>query len=162
MRGLTAAGGDFVPRVEDAPAMVLAGRNGRFPIGPAPGIKELWAAFIADFGKIEGQIGYRSFGVCHNFDGEGHMDYMAAAEVRDAGDVPGYLSTLSIPARKVAIFVHEGPLEEIGATWARIFDGGLTDAGLEVAPGPQFELYPEDMGADDSVTPIEIHIPVEG
>ena len=79
------------PRVETFPAMTLAGRNDTFPIGPSPGIKDLWASFMQDFGRIDGQIGMKAYGVCHNFDGKGHMDYLAAAAVEDAGQVPGYL-----------------------------------------------------------------------
>ena len=40
------------------------------------------------------------------------MDYLAAVEVKDAGQVPGYMFTLTIPARKVAVFAHEGNLDE--------------------------------------------------
>jgi AraC family transcriptional regulator len=147
-------------RIETSKPVILAGRNGSFPIGPSPGIKDLWASFMADFGKVDGQVGYKSYGVCHSFDGRGNMDYMAAVEVQDAGQVPGYLFTLAIPARKVAVFAHHGPLAEISKTWALIFDQGLSNAKLTVAPGAQFEVYPEDMGLADATTPIEIHIPV--
>jgi AraC family transcriptional regulator len=151
----------FAPtRIEQSNPVILAGRNGTFPIGPSPGIKDLWASFMSDFGKIEGQVGYRSYGVCHSFDGKGNMDYMAAVEVKDAGQVPGYLFTLSIPARRVAVFTHDGPLDTISSAWARIFDEGLGNAKLTVATGPQFEVYPEDMGLEGATTPIEIHIPV--
>jgi AraC family transcriptional regulator len=147
-------------RIETSKALTLAGRNGTFPIGPSPGIKDLWASFMTDFGKIEGQVGLKSYGLCHSFDGKGMMDYMAAVEVADAGQVPGYLFTLTIPARKVAVFAHEGPLEGISETWTKIFGEGLASAELTVAPGPQFEAYPDDLGLDGATTPIEIHIPV--
>jgi AraC family transcriptional regulator len=151
----------FMPaRVETSKAITLAGRNGTFPIGPSPGIKDLWAHFMQDFGKIEGQVGYKSYGVCHSFDKQNNMDYMAAVEVADQGQVPHYLFTLTIPARKVAVFEHRGPLEAISATWSQIFDKGLNNAKLCLAAGPQFEIYPEDMGLEGATTPIEIHIPV--
>ena len=146
--------------IKQSPALTLAGRNGRFEIGPSPGIKDLWESFITDFGRIEGQVGMLAYGVCHNFDGAGHMDYLAAVEVKDAGAVPGYMFTLTIPARKVAIFVHEGELHSISDTWNRIFTEGLANAVLTVAPGPQFEVYPEDLGVEGATSRIEIHIPV--
>ena len=150
----------MTPTIIEAAAITLAGRNGTFAIGPTPGIKDLWEALMQDFGRIEGQVGLKAYGVCHNFDGMGQMDYLASAEVKDAGQVPGYMFTLTIPARKVAVFTHDGGLESISETWGRIFSEGLPKANLTVAPGPQFEVYPEDLGLENSTNPIEIHIPV--
>jgi AraC family transcriptional regulator len=144
----------------ESPELTLAGRNGTFRIGPSPEIKSLWTKLMEDFGRIEGQIGMKAYGVCHNFDGKGFMDYMAAVAVTDAGKVPGYLHTLQIPSRKVAVFRHPGRLETISETWSKIFSDLLPKAGLNVAPGAQFEVYPDDFGVDDSAAAIEIHIPV--
>ena len=147
-------------RIETSSTLTLAGRNGTFPIGPSLGIKELWASFMEDFGKIEGQVGLKAYGVCHNFDGTGMMDYLAGVEVKDAGQVPGYLYTLTIPTRKVAVFFHQGPLESISRTWAKIFEEWLPSAKLQVAEGPQFEIYPPDFDGDKGAAAVEIHIPV--
>jgi AraC family transcriptional regulator len=137
------------------PALTLAGRNKAFPIGPSQEIKDLWQIFMQDFGKIEGQVGMSAYGVCHNFDGKGHMEYMCAVEVKEAGEVPGYLHTLQIPARKTAVFTHEGPVEKLPESWAAIFNTHLPAAKLEVAHGPQFEVYGEDPNK------IDIHIPAK-
>jgi AraC family transcriptional regulator len=149
------------PKIQTSPAITFAGRNGTFAIGPSPGIKTLWENFMTDFGRIEGQVGLLAYGVCHNFDSKGQMDYLAAVAIEDAGQVAGYLFTLTVPARKVAVFAHAGSIERISATWAWIFAEGLVKAGLELAPGPQFEVYPEDLGVEGATTPIEIHIPVK-
>ena len=108
-----------------SPAIIFAGRNGTFKIGPSPGIKELWARLMEDFGQIAGQVGLKAYGVCHRFDGGGHMDYLAAVEVNNAGAVPGYLTTLIVPARKTAVFTHLGPLEKLPETWGQIFETWL-------------------------------------
>jgi len=142
-----------------SPPLTLAGRNKTFPIGPSQGIKELWQVFMQDFGKIAGQVGFNAYGVCHNFDGKGHMDYMCAVEVKDGGAVPGYMHVLQIPARKTAVFVHEGPVDTISQTWMKIFDQWLPEAKLEVAHGPQFEVYGEAFNRGEEK--IEIYIPVK-
>jgi AraC family transcriptional regulator len=146
-------------RIETSAPIILAGRNATYAIGPQPGMKDQWASFMQDFGQIEGQIGLNAFGVCHAFDGKGQMDYMAAAQVSDGGQVPGYLHVLQIPARKVAVFLHEGPLEKISETWGLIFNTWLPAAKLEVAYGPQFEIYGEAFNGGREE--IEIHIPVK-
>ncbi len=118
---------------------------------------------MADFGKIDGQVGFNAYGVCHNFDGTaktgGHMDYMCAVEVKDGGQVPGYMHVLKIPARKTAVFTHEGPIEKLHETWMAIFDKLLPEAKLEVAHGPQFEIYGEAFNRGEEK--IDIYIPVK-
>ncbi len=144
-------------------ALTLAGRKGTFAIGPSPGIKDLWQSLMVDFGKIEGQIGLHAYGVCFNFDGTpesgGHMDYLAVVQVANAGAVPGYLHTMIIPARKVAVFTHQGDMVTLSETWARIFAEGLPEAMLKVADGPQFEVY--DYSSGDYGGTVEIHVPVK-
>lgn len=147
--------------IQTSKAITFAGRNGSFEIGPQPGIKDLWIKFMEDFGRITGQVDMKSYGVCHNFDGRGRMEYMAAAQVANAGDVPGYLHTLIIPARKVAVFTHKGGIETLSETWAKIFSTWLPAEKLEVAPGAQFEVYSADFDADQATGSIEIHIPVK-
>jgi AraC family transcriptional regulator len=148
------------PSIQTSEALIFAGRNGSFALGPSPGIKDLWTVFMQDFGRIEGQLGLKAYGICHNFDGKGMMDYLAAVAVADEGQVPGYLFTLTIPKRKVAVFTHDGPLENISDTWSLIFSEGLPKANLKVAAGPQFEVYPEDFGVEGTKSKIEIHIPI--
>jgi AraC family transcriptional regulator len=147
-------------RIETSAALILAGVNKRYKIGPDPSMKLQWEKLMEDFGRIEGQVGMCTYGVCHDF-GEGHMDYMAAVEVKDGGQVPGYLHVLQIPKRKVAVFLHEGPLEKISETWGKIFSDWLPAAKLTVAQGAQFEVYGEEFYADDTNGKVEIHIPVK-
>ncbi len=142
-------------RTLTSPPVIIAGRNKSYKIGPDPGMKLQWAEFMTDFGKIEGQVGFNAYGVCHSF-GNGMMDYLVGVEVKDEGQVPGYLYTLTIPKRKTAVFLHEGDMARLPATWAKIFDEWLPAAKLEVASGPQFEVYGGDVNAK-----VEIHIPVK-
>jgi AraC family transcriptional regulator len=145
-------------RTLTTPPLILAGRNKTYKVGPDPAMKEQWASFMTDFGKIEGQVGFAAYGVCHSFD-RGNMDYMCAVEVKDPGQVPGYLTTLTIAARRTAVFVHEGDIAGLPKTWGKIFEEWLPAAKLEVAQGPQFEVYGEDFNNGDDK--IEIYIPVK-
>jgi AraC family transcriptional regulator len=147
-------------RIETSAPLILAGVNQRYKVGPDAGMKLQWEKFMEDFGRIDGQVGMRAYGVCHDF-GEGHMDYMCAAEVTDGGQVPGYLHVPHIPARRVAVFLHEGPLAKISETWGKIFSEWLPAAELKVAQGPQFETYGEDFYAADEDGKVEIYIPVK-
>ena len=147
-------------RTLTTPPLILAGRNRTYKIGPdvLNNMKELWSSFMEDFGKIEGQVGFNAYGVCHSF-GEGLMDYLVGVEVKDAGQVPGYMYTLTIPKRKTAVFLHEGDIAGLPQTWGQIFDEWLPAAKLDVAQGPQFEVYGEAFNKGDDR--IEIFIPVK-
>ena len=147
-------------RTLTTPLLILAGRNRTYKIGPdvRNNMKELWTSFMEDFGKIEGQVGFNAYGVCHAITPK-LMDYMAAIEVKDAGEVPNYLYTLTIPKRKTAVFLHEGDIAGLPQTWGRIFDEWLPAAKLDVAQGPQFEVYGEAFNKGDDK--IEIFIPVK-
>lgn len=153
-------------RTLTTPPLTLAGRNKTYKVGPDPAMKEQWASFMTDFGKIEGQVGFAAYGVCHSFGGGSAvssetalMDYLVGVEVKDPGQVPGYMYTLTIPKRKTAVFLHEGDIAGLPKTWGRIFDEWLPAAKLEVAQGPQFEVYGEDFNNGDDK--IEIFIPVK-
>ena len=145
-------------RILTTPTIILAGRNKTYKVGPDPAMKEQWASFMSDFGKIDGQVGLNAYGVCHSF-GNGLMDYMCAVEVKDAGQVPGYMYTLTIPSRRTAVFLHEGDIAGLPKTWMKIFDEYLPAAKLEVAQGPQFEVYGEAFNKGEEK--IEIFIPVK-
>ncbi len=147
-------------RIITSAPLILASINKRYKVGPDARMKLQWEKLMEDFGRIEGQVGMKAYGVCHDF-GEGHMDYMAAAEVKDGGQVPSYLHVLHIAARRIAVFLHEGPLEKISETWMKIFDFWIPAAKLEVTAGPQFEVYGEKFYADDVNAKVEIHVPVK-
>lgn len=149
-------------RIEHSQKLILAGRNSSYDVTSDAAMKQQWVAFMEDFGKIEGQVGFKAYGVCHSFDkSASRMDYMCAVEVKDPQEVPGYLFTLIIPARKVAVFAHEGDIAGISKTWESIFSERLPAAGLKVVIGPQFEVYDEGSDAAAEQTGIEIHIPVD-
>ena len=121
---------------------------------------------MQDFGKIEGQVGFNAYGVCHSFGGgragssePALMDYMCAVEVKDPGQVPGYMYTLTIASRRTAVFLHEGDIAGLPKTWGKIFDEWLPAAKLKLAQGPQFEVYSEAFNKGDDR--IEIFIPVK-
>ena len=149
--------------ITNSKALVLAGRQGRFAVGPSDGIMALWQSFMEDFGRIEGQMGTKAYGVCHNFSGDtvkrmGEMDYLAAVQVMNAGAVAGYLNTLIIPARREAVFTSDEGVEGLSRAWELLFDKLLPKANALVVPGPQYEVY--DFGADGDQNTISIHVPV--
>ena len=82
------------PRFEDRGSFLVAGSVGHYKMPDASGIPHQWTEFAKHLGKIPGQMGWTTYGVCFNMDGSGKMDYMCAVEVADNSPVPEGLTHL--------------------------------------------------------------------
>src|ERR1035438_334419 len=76
--------------------------------------------FGPHLGKIPGQVGWASYGVCFNFDGTGNFDYMCAVEVSETLPLPPPLTHLPVAAQRYAVFTHRDHISKIGKTWDAI------------------------------------------
>ncbi|MEL6793309.1 MAG: GyrI-like domain-containing protein, partial [Pseudomonadota bacterium] len=121
-------------------------------------IPGLWAAFAPHFGSIDGQVGYRSFGLCRPL-GDGRMKYMAGVEV-ETGAAPADLEIMEVAPQRCAVWTHEGHISDLRRTYAAIFDRGLKDAGLAYGEGVEVELYDERFDAKTGTGSLEIWIPI--
>jgi AraC family transcriptional regulator len=146
------------PRIEQRNAFAAAGISRRCAMHERGKIPSQWESFIPHIGNIEGQADMTAYGICHNSDEDGNMDYMCAVEVTDAGRAPKHLQALKIPAAKYAVFAHDGHVSAINATWSAIFAGGL--AGEALAEGPMFERYGGDFDSRTGYGSMEIWIPI--
>lgn len=146
------------PRFENLSGFSAAGISRRYSMRERGKIPSQWESFIPHIGNIAGQKGMAAYGICHNSDEDGNMDYMSAVEVADASRAPEDLQTLSVPAAKYAVFAHSGHVSSINATWQAIFTGGL--AGQALAEGPMFERYGADFDSRTGFGSMEIWIPI--
>jgi len=142
-------------------AMTVAGMSDRYGPQTLARIPSLWGRFMHLLGHIPGQVGSIAYGVCYNEDGHGHFDYMACVEVKDSVKLPEAFETLFIPARNYAVFVHRGPVEEIGATWRAIHEEAIPGGSLKVdKAAPCFERYDERFKPGTAGSEVEIWIPL--
>ncbi len=161
-RPAPAKSGGASPRFESAPGFVVAGLTGRYSPTNNHEIPQLWQRFSPhQFGKIPGQVGEKTYGVCYNFDDQGNFDYAAAVEVDSAAGVPTELTQISIPPGKYAVFAHNGHISAISKTWMDIYQNWLPKSGRKPAKAPSFEVYSEDFDMDRPGG-VEIWIPLEG
>ncbi len=101
-----------------------------------------------------------TYGVCHNADTHGNLDYLCAVAVDSYEGAPSELDRLTLPAQAYAMFRHEGHISEIRDVWKAIWNQGLVEHGLNVSEGPSFEKYGPEFDSKSGNGGFEIWLPV--
>lgn len=149
------------PRFENGRDLLIAGLNASYTLKTRSGIPAQWQRFAPSFGKVPGQRGLNSYGVCWNNKPDYTFDYLTGVEVSDAsGSTPGF-AQVHLPAQRYIVFTHEKPISEIGDALSTIWTKWLPDSGLKSAPAPCFERYTEDFNPKTGLGGAEIWVPIQ-
>jgi AraC family transcriptional regulator len=148
------------PRMEDGRLLLIAGIARRYSPATIAAIPSQWQQFVPYIGNIAGQTSSVTYGVCMNADEKGTMEYLSGVEVSSFDGIPEDFATARIPARRYAVFAHEGHVSTIRATWEAIFRSGLPAIGSEMADAPDFERYDERFDGRTGRGLVEIWIPL--
>jgi AraC family transcriptional regulator len=150
------------PRFVEGKKMLIAGLGGRYGNENRAEIPKLWQRFGPQyFGRVPGQVGRKSYGVCSNMDGKGNLDYLAGVEVTGLDGLPAEFIHVAIAPRRYAVFAHPDHISAIGRTWMDIYDKWLPGSGQRLAAAPAFECYAESFSPETPIGNVEIWIPVE-
>ena len=68
---------------------------------------------------------------------------------------------MRVPAVRYAVFLHEGNVATIQATWRQIFSTWLPNSGVRSANTPDFELYDERFDGATGDGGVEIWLGVQ-
>jgi len=148
------------PRFEERGVFFVVGPSERYNHSEIAGIPAQWQRFVPHIGKIPGQVGWTTYGVCHNFDGAGNFDYICGVEVSGDSPVPEGLMQLSVDAQKYAVFTHRDHISQIGKTWDAIYNSWPKMSGHALVQAPQFESYGPDFNPRAGTGVVEIWIPI--
>jgi AraC family transcriptional regulator len=146
------------PRMEDAKSILITGLSER--CGDDMNAPAQWQRFVPHIGHIPNQIGFTTYGVLHNCDDAGNMEYLCGVQVSDFSRTPKGLTNLRLPDQKYAVFFHAGHVSTIRTTWQAIFTQWLPESGFKAAGGPEFERYTERFNPMTGAGGVEIWIPV--
>ena len=125
------------------------------------GIPSQWDRFMPHIGHIDGQIGSVTYGVIHNADDSGSVDYICGVQVREFPDHPAEFTRLRIPPQTYAVFEHRDHVSAVNATWQAIWNHALSDAGYKATDGPAFERYDERFDPRTGLGGLEIWVPIK-
>lgn len=149
------------PRFEQGKALLLAGIDVRYKCDNKAGIPSQWERFLSYFGHIPDQVGPTAYGVVHNVDDDGNMEYLCAAEVRDFNRTPPELSTLRIGPQRYAIFKHREHISTISGTFAALWGQWMPESGHEAADAPLLEVYGPEFDARTGQGGLEVWVPIK-
>ncbi|HVW10278.1 MAG TPA: GyrI-like domain-containing protein [Bryobacteraceae bacterium] len=149
------------PRIEDRGSFLVAGSVERYQIPEVSGISRQWDEFARHLGKIPGQTGWTTYGVCFNMDDSGKMDYMCGVEVTEGAAAQEGMKLLRIEPQLYAVFSHRGNISRIKETWDAIFTEWCPASGRKLLFAPQFEVYDERFDPKTNEGVVEIWIPIE-
>lgn len=147
-------------RFEQAAAFTIAGIGGRFSQSTIEGIPALWQHLEPYIGKVPGQVGGFTYGVCCNADGKGSFDYIAGVQVASVEVLPEAFRQVELAPQRYAVFEHHGSLDSLKTTFQAIWNQWLPASGEQVAQAPEFERYGKDFDPFDSRCVMEIWLPL--
>jgi predicted transcriptional regulator YdeE len=145
-------------RFENGKPMLLGGLRQRHALAATElDLAEQWRQFRSR-GELPARVGTSSYGVMCGHDATG-FEYMCGVEVESFAGLPDGTGRMRVPARRYAVFTHQGPASTLRSTWQRIFDW-LSSGSYESAHTPDFELYGPDADPLEGAGGIEVWIGV--
>ena len=149
------------PQILDHGPIRLVGLNRRYSDETSANIPNQWSAF-SELG-LSHDMGFGtndSFGVLHNADGEGNVDYFCGIEVRSFSDTLENSDRLTLSAQTYAVFAYPGHVADVKRVWSAVWNSGMLQVGLKAAQGPEFERYRESFDPQTGLGGFEIWVPV--
>ena len=148
------------PRFEQGEELLIAGLGERFSVDKSQGISSLWQRFVPYIGKVPGQQGWETFGLCHSPDEDGSFEYIAGVRVSRVDELPPGFVHQRLSARRYAVFRHSGHISSIHETFAAIFQRWLPASALQAADAPEFERYSADFDPMAGRGHVDIWVPL--
>jgi AraC family transcriptional regulator len=150
------------PRFEDSPGLMIAGYSGRYTFETNQGIPTQWQRFNEAYhGQIPNQKGKVFYGLSHNFDDDGHFEYVCGAEVSGFGGLPDELARVRIVPHRYAVFSHRSHISMISRTHYTIWATWAQESGHRPAEMLNFERYDEGFDPMTGNGVVEIWVPIK-
>ncbi len=149
------------PRFENGPTMLIAGLNESYTFETRVNIPAQWHRLAPHIGKVPGQRGMTTYGVCWNYQPGHGFDYLSGVEVGDSKALVAGFSQITLQPRRYVVFSHTGHVSEIPKTLDTIWDKWVPEAGFEVVEAPSFERYTEEFNPQTGLGGTEIWIPIK-
>ena len=153
------------PDLVSLEAFHVAGPSRRFDEATKAEIPQLWSALVGAL-PFAGQVkSWATYGVVYGVgEGDGCFEYMAGVGVEPGCVPPQGFSTMEIPAATYVVFritldgsaLHPQVKRAMAAIWGEL----VPASGLELAGGPDFELYDGRFDPMKAGSVIDFHIPV--
>ena len=155
-----------LPELVTLEAFRVAGPSRRFDEATKAEIPQLWSGLIGALPFAGQAKSWATYGVVSGVgQGDGCFEYMAGVGVEADCVPPAGFSTIEIPAATYVVFritldgsaLHPQVKRAMAAIWGEL----VPASGLELAGGPDFELYDGRFDPMKAGSVIDFHIPVK-
>jgi predicted transcriptional regulator YdeE len=148
-------------RFEAGRDLQIAGLNAGYTNETRSNIPAQWHSFAPHIGKVPGQMGSSSYGVCWNTKPDGSFSYLAGVEIGESAKLPAVFERVALPPRRYAVFTHAGHVSSLPQTIDTIWTRWAPECGLKIAKAPCFERYTDQFNPDSGTGGMEIWIPLD-
>jgi predicted transcriptional regulator YdeE len=166
LRELEAAGraralGLPTPTFQQGPDLLVAGLNASYDKDTRVKIPQQWQRLAPYMGRVPGQVGHDTYGVCHASGADCRFEYLAGVAVSSADRLPEGFTTIKVDARRYAVFTHPGHVSSLPATIDTIWAKWAPDCDLPVArEAPCLERYTPKFNPGTGMGGMEVWIPL--
>jgi AraC family transcriptional regulator len=148
------------PRIVHGAPLIVAGLLRKQNLGQTAAIPGQWQKFMSThYAEIDAPVG-RPLSVAAHMDNEGNFDYLTGTEIAKPQALPPELTMMKIPAQSYAVFLHEGHVSGIAATYAAIWERWLPDNGRTTSNGPSLEKHMPTFDPRTGLGGVEIWLPL--
>jgi AraC family transcriptional regulator len=153
------------PRIENGKVLLIAGLRNRYSAANVDQIPVQWQRFAAYIGKVPGQVGNVTYGLCFPSQGASDLEYLSGVEVSSCSGLPREFSCVSIPAQRYAVFLHSEHVSKLRETCELIgkwLPGSGHESPCAIAGAPNFlERYVEIFNPETGMGGVEIWVPIK-
>ena len=150
------------PQFKSIGELLIAGLNATYTFEDRANIPSQWQSFISQLGKIPGQIGKTTYGVCWNYKPGCGFDYLTGVEVEGTSGLPKEFTHIRLSPQRHAVFAHRKHVSSIPSTIEAIWTKWLPNSGHQAAGTASLERYGEQFDPLTHSGDIEIWLPLQG
>jgi len=153
------------PRFENGKPLLIAGLRQSYAAAAMRSLPAQWQTFAPHIGKVPGQIGRTSYGVCWQAPDSSNIEYLTGVEVSTFAGMPDKFTVVSLPASKYAVFPHRDHVSKLYETCDAISrwlpESGHQSAAAADAETPAFfERYSEEFNPQTGMGGMEVWVPL--
>ena len=159
------------PQIVDKPALTVVGLETSFlhALSPVTNnfkvIPPLWEEFSRRAGEVSNRLGKSMYGIIYGRpeSERSHpheLQYIAAVAASRADKIPDGMVSRTIPAGKFAVFLHRGPIQNIGDTCYQIYRVWLPQSSWQHSEIADVEVYDERFCPEGDESEMEYWISV--
>ena len=153
------------PHFENGKPLLIAGLRKSYAPAAMRSIPAQWLTFAPHIGKIPGQVGRTTYGVCWQAAHSANIEYLSGVEVSTFAGLPSDFTVVSLPATKYAVFPHRAHVSKLYDTCDAISrwlpESGHQSAAADAETPAFFERYSEEFDPQTGMGGMEVWVPLQ-